>query len=199
MFCRHHSPKPPVETTAHLLCACPRFLNLRRLRHDDMVALVCYASTSACAAEAPGRFVLARERTLQSFGEERPDARLLRPDAFLIDHEARTVTPVEFTISDELSIEKAEAAKHAKYDAWLLTATPRCLAHGAAYRYAPLQVFVMGVFGSIANASERALTVLRIPDEARYRLLVNVATGLASRNAQVARLRFSNAGAHRVA
>jgi hypothetical protein len=199
VFCCHHSPQPPVETSAHLLCACPRFLNPRCLRHDDMVGLVCGASTTACAAEAPGRFVLARERTLQSFGEERPGARLLRPGAFLIDHEARTVTPLELTISDELSIQKAEAARYAKYGAWLKTTTPSCLGHGAAYRYAPLQVFVMGVFGSIASASERALTVLRTPDEARHRLLVNAATGLASRNAQVVRLQFSNAGAHRVA
>ena len=55
----------------------------------------------------------------------------------------------------------------------------------------------MGVFGSVAPATDRALAVMGIADDDADAVLIKVAVSLARRSAQIVRLRFANAGALR--
>ena len=57
--------------------------------------------------------------------------------------------------------------------------------------------FVVGVFGSIAPATDRALAAMGIADNDMDAVLVKVVTSLAYRNTQIVRMRFANAGANR--
>ena len=107
--------EPRVETVAHLLSACPRWINIFRLRHDEAVDLVCAATTPELQ-KWPLRYELRREVHLAQLGEEQADGKLLRPDVLLIDHQDHTDTSFEFTFADDAGLTDAERRKHYKYD-----------------------------------------------------------------------------------
>ena len=111
-----------LETLAHMFAGCDRFRSHYRRRHDDS-AEVTLADLVTALGDA-GRYSTHRERSLGTVATVPDQAALLRPDAFLVDRTARSVTAIEFTFPDDANLGRKVRDKRDKYELWL-THTPR--------------------------------------------------------------------------
>ena len=195
----------------HLFNTCPKLLPAMGRRHDDVATLVLAAVHKARSAVPPGSstapvITVVRERTLGWLTEGRlhrpaPKAEYcrmtarttdpgdLRPDAYVIDVPARTITPVEFTVPDDVNIDDAIRAKHDKYDIPLRL----CVTEGVLYNYnlAPLAVVAIGTWGTTAPETANSLVRIGIPPDAIEPLLRRAVTICMRHNAIIARNRFA--------
>ena len=78
-----------------MFAGCDRFRSHYRRRHDDSAEITLNGLTAAL--DDTGRYGIHRERSLGAVATVPDQATLLRPDAFLVDSTARTVTAIEFT------------------------------------------------------------------------------------------------------
>ena len=111
-----------LETLAHMFAGCDRFRSHYRRRHDDSAEVT--LAGLATALGDTGRYSIHRERSLGAVATVPDQAALLRPDAFLIDRTARSVTAIEFTFPDDANLGRKVRDKRDKYELWL-THTPR--------------------------------------------------------------------------
>ena len=177
-----------------MFCACPRYLNVIRLRHDAIATLVLHAALRALGVNGarPGRYEVLRERSLGSIAASGidPEHEALRPDAFLIDHSEKTVTPIEFSVPDDARLATAPAAQHAQYSATLRRAVPRL---AAATSFRPLVVVVLGAWGTVHPSTISALVRLGIPPDAVTAVLRKAVKILARHAMIISRCRFAAA------
>ena len=101
---------------------CDRFRSHYRRRHDDSAEVA--LAGLATALDGSGHRSIHRERSLGAVATAPDQAPPLRPDAFLIDRTARSVTAIEFTFPDDANLERKVRDKRGKYELWL-THTPR--------------------------------------------------------------------------
>jgi len=93
-----------IETPTHTYSACARYINQRRLRHDNAITCVIPHLAAAATTICHGRSTWIRERSLTRLqtpnASDDDDTTLLRPDLYHLDHHRRVVTAIEFTIPD---------------------------------------------------------------------------------------------------
>ena len=191
-FCHAHG-NPVLETLAHVFSACPRYMNVMRLRHDAVADLVIKGVLAALTAEGArdGRYTVLREATLGSVVRAPlPDEQtLLRPDAFLFDNDRNTVTPIEFTVPDDVRLLEAVRAKIDKYAPILRRAAPR----PPMTQFLPLAVVAVGAWGTVHPSAVNSLVRLGIPPDAVPALLKKAAKITARHAVIIARCRFAAA------
>jgi len=192
-FCAHRGQER-LELPAHLLSACPRFLNIRRLRHDAVAALVVAAvRASPVMPGATRQKEVVRERSLGCVavdGSVSDVERRLRPDAYVFDHDLLVITPVEFTVPDDAHLVQKIAQKQAKYNGVVARARPA----PPGYSFARPVVIAVGAMGAIPPHTLAALTILGVPYEAIQPLLIRVLRVVMRYNAMTARIRFALGG-----
>ena len=191
-----------LETLAHMFAGCDRFRSHYRRRHDDSAEVVLAGLTTALNDTA--RHSIHRERSLGAVATVPDQAPLLRPDAFLIDRIARSVTAIEFTFPDDANLERKVRDKRNKYELWL-THTPRPDApilaglaplptHAARpWHFARrLRVVAVGAWGTVPQSTVDDLIALGLNLDQTVAALAKVDDVLSAANYGIYRQRHAN-------
>ena len=199
------------ETVAHVFNTCPKYRPAMTRRHNNAAAIILTAVRSARnnnggGPVAPAAVTIQTESSLGWLTDNRldhptkkeyykratgldNDPCLLRPDAYVLDAQQCTVTPVEFTIPDDTNIKDAIRRKHSKYDIPLKMCADAGVVHN--YRLMPLAVIAIGTWGSTTPTVTNSLIRLGIPPEAIEPLLRRVCKANMRHNDIIARNRFA--------